>query len=224
MTKLNEFEKTHAFLRGWLQGREYHQTLEAVEFAERYHTGTRKDGVTPEFYHQISIVLHLTTLLSGVRESNREAVLTAAVLHDLCEDYDVSTADVEARFSAELAEIVARLSKYTTDGEQESSLAKTPELYYGELSLCPVASIVKGADRVNNFQTMAGVLSKDKQISYMDECDIHIIPMLKKARKLFPDQQPVYENLKFSLKSQMSLIKGIHAAEQGAIEVMKACI
>ena len=59
---MNNFEKAEVSLRYWLIGRGYIQALKAMEFGKRYHKGLRKDGVTPEFHHQISIAQYVRTL------------------------------------------------------------------------------------------------------------------------------------------------------------------
>lgn len=54
--------KREISLRYFLQGAEYFLALEAMQFAQQYHRGVRKDGVTPEFDHQISIAHFVRTL------------------------------------------------------------------------------------------------------------------------------------------------------------------
>ncbi len=48
-------------LRTWLYGKDYFLALDALEFASRYHRGLRKDGKTPEFFHQVFIVNYIRT-------------------------------------------------------------------------------------------------------------------------------------------------------------------
>ncbi len=37
------FEKMKIAIRYWMKGRGYYTALKAMDFAEKYHTGTRKD-------------------------------------------------------------------------------------------------------------------------------------------------------------------------------------
>ena len=76
----------------------------------------------------------------------------------------------------------------------------------------PLASIAKGVDRMHNFQSMSGVFDLDKQQRYMEETEQYIIPMLKEARKNFPEQEPVYQNIKHVLRTQIELFYLVHAA------------
>ena len=192
------FEKHLISMRYWMLGKNYHRAVLAMEFASKYHDGTRKDGFTPEFHHQISIAHYLRTL-PDLR--NQEDVLSAAFLHDTVEDYDVSLTDIEGRFGADVARAVKKLSKVL------KGYKKSPDEYYQGMIECPIASVVKGGDRVHNHQTMAGVFSLDKQHQYITETKDYLLPMLKESRRKYPDQELAYENIKHALKGQIELIE-----------------
>ena len=207
----DEFAKKKSSLRYWLLGcsetnRSFLSSLEAMEFGAGFHTGTRKDGVTPEFHHQISIACYLRTLLGKMRFPSE--TLSAIMLHDVSEDYDVGFEELEAKFGPIVTEAVHRLTK------KFRGQVKNTEQYFEEISNCPIASIVKGADRINNVQTMVGVFSIEKQKAYIKEVDDHFLPMLKAARRRFPDQEAIYENIKMMLISQSHLIRAIHEAKE----------
>lgn len=172
--------------------------LEAMEYASHYHTGMRKDGKTPEFHHQVSIALFLRTLEKGLLFP--QETIAAAILHDVVEDYNVSTSEIKLKFGDAVANAVNALSK-SADG-----FKKAEGDYYHIIGTNPIASVVKGADRINNVQTMPGVFSKEKQRSYVAESKNLILPMLKVARRKFPAQEAVYENIKHMLVSQLSII------------------
>jgi (p)ppGpp synthase/HD superfamily hydrolase len=201
-----DFEKYHISLRYWMLGKNYHRAVLAMEFASQYHIGTRKDGYTPEFHHQISIAHYLRTL-PDLR--NQEDVLAAAFLHDTVEDYDVSLTDIESRFGADVARSVKKLSKIV------KGYKKSPEEYYQSMIECPIASVVKGGDRVHNHQTMHGAsFSTEKQYKYITETKELILPMLKEARRKYPDQELAYENIKHALKGQIELIELVINAQR----------
>ena len=192
----SKLEKNRIAIRYWLQGRGYLNTLKAMDFGANYHVGSRKDG-TPEFYHQISIVSYLRTLPSLDR---LEDTLTTAFLHDIREDYNVSHDTISSKFGKDVADAVSKLSKESGDNLHK---------YFAPMSECPIASIVKGADRIHNFQTMTEVFTKEKQEEYILECKLYIMPMLKEARRKFVSQEPAYENIKLVLTNQMELIEQI---------------
>lgn len=184
--------------RAWLLGKEYYKAVEALEFAAKLHTGIRKDQVTPEFHHQISIGHYLRTL-PNLR--NQELVLTVGLLHDTLEDKDIPPEEISERFGKPVADAVWLLSKKYRGKKKE------PREYYEAMTICPFASVVKGGDRIHNFQTMHSVFTCEKQLKYIAECEEHILPMLREARNNFPDQELAYENIKHALKGQIELLR-----------------
>lgn len=198
MTQLTQYEKLRISLRYFLLGKGYYKAAEALEFAERYHTGTRKDGVTPEFQHQIEIAHYVRTLSL----LHPEDTLTAVILHDTPEDYDVSQLIIESKFGAPVSVATELVDKNRWESKERQ---------FEAIANDPIASIVKGADRSHNVQTMVGVFSPEKQLRYVDEVEKLFFPMLKTARRRFPQQEPAYENIKHILVSQITLIKAIHS-------------
>ena len=83
--------------------------------------------------------------------------------------------------------------------------------YFFEMSQSPVSSIGKGGDRIMNLNSMAGVFPLAKQISYCEETRTHFFKMLKTARRLFPEQELAYENLKFTMTAQLSIFESANA-------------
>lgn len=195
-----EYDKLRSALRYWLYGNQYYISVKAMEFAAKYHNGMRKDGITPEFYHQLSIAGYIRTL--GLLHP--EETMAVAFLHDIVEDYNVSISELERRFGKQVSFAVSLLSK-KKDGY---TIENAP--YYLNICNNPIASIVKGADRIHNFQTMIDVFDIPKQQKYIEDCKEGILPMLKKARRKYPEQEPAYENIKHALLSQIDLIECIH--------------
>lgn len=195
---MNKFDKMRVAMKYWLHGKGYHNAVRAMEFAAKYHVGMRKDGETPEFHHQVSITSYLRTLPALVKQ---EEVLAAGFLHDIVEDHNISLKVIAGEFGEVVTEAVRLLSK-KIDGEGIEDLSG----YFNGMSKNNIASIVKGADRIHNFQTMLDVFTEEKKKDYMSECKEFIIPMLKEARRRFPQQEPAYENIKLVLLSQIELI------------------
>lgn len=195
-----QFEKLEISLRYFLLGREYYDAARALEFAKKYHTGVRKDGITPEIQHQIEIVHFLRTLLPSFIYP--QEVLIAGFLHDTCEDYpEVTPEIIEKNFGSRVAHSVSLLNKN----------GKVLPYYFEQIANDEIASIVKGADRIHNLQSMIGVFTPEKQMNYMLEVQEHFLPMLKAARRKFPQQEAAYENIKHLLNSQLELISALHS-------------
>lgn len=195
---MNKYEKMRVAMRYWLHGKGFTEAVKAMEFAADHHIGFRKDGTTPEFHHQISIASYIRTLPEVMHP---QETLATTFLHDVVEDYDVDLQVIEVEFGKRVRRAVSLLSKKIGGYETKN------EEYYMSMRDNAVASIVKGADRMHNFQTMPGVFTQDKQRRYIEECEKFILPMLKAARKKFPEQEPAYENIKHVLLSQIGLLK-----------------
>lgn len=186
-------------LRGFLCGRGYFKAAEAMDYAASFHTGVRKDGTTPEFAHQVSIVSYLCTLLPHLRYP--EETLAVGFLHDVIEDYEVTASDIESQFGNQVATSTVAMSKVYL------GVKRSPESVAQAQAADPIASLVKGADRINNQQTMPGVFSQEKILAYLDETRALILPMLKLARRRFPDQELAYQNVRTLLLSQVELLE-----------------
>ena len=201
MTSHPKHDKMVLTLRYFLLGAQYYKALEGMEFAMFHHTGTRKDGVTPEFHHQVMIAHYIRTLLPSLLYP--EDTITAVLLHDVTEDYNVPHDEINKRFGERVGHSVFLMDKN----------GKTAEQYIRGMSTDAIASIGKGADRINNMSTMSGVFSMEKQQKYINEVRQVLLPMVKIARRQFPQQEPAYENVKHVLELQCNLIEATIGAK-----------
>jgi (p)ppGpp synthase/HD superfamily hydrolase len=201
--RFQNFEKSKLAMRYFLQGRKYHLALKALDFAEKYHVGVRKDGISHEFSHQISQAGFVRTLENSLLYP--EETIATVFLHDVVEDYDVSKETIDNVFGTIVGTAVELMTNKHSDGSK-----KNKDAYYRAMADNAICSITKPIDRKHNHQTMVGVFSPDKQIRYMDETSEHILPMMKIARKIFTSQEAAYLNISTVLKIQMELIKNIH--------------
>jgi len=204
MPSIDEFTKRGIALRYWLLGRQWHLASEAQEFAQTYHAGTRKDGVTPEMDHQVQVAHYVRTLHEHLLYP--EETIATAFLHDVREDYDVSDEEIRERFGDRVADAVAAMTK-TFRGT-----ARDPDVVFEQIAGDPIASIAKGADRIHNQHTAFGVFTAEKICDYITETEEYFLPMLRSARTRYTRQEPVYENLKFVLVSQVRLLRAVSAA------------
>jgi len=199
-----QYEKSFTSLRHWLMGRGYYRATQALQTMRDRHKGMRKDGITPVEIHPLTVTQYVRTLEPALLHP--EETIAASLLHDTVEDTGMAIGEIERMFGEQVAMAVQLLSK--TDGTR-----RTPdEAYYTMMCSNAIASVAKGADRAHNIQSMIGVFSLAKQREYLDETRQHVLPMLKHARRNFPQQYPAYMNLKLMLISQLELIEHIHAA------------
>lgn len=206
---MQPYEKRVISMRYWLLGKGYHRAIAAMEFGMRYHTGTRKDGVTHEFAHQIEMA-HYARTLSGVLDM--ESLLCVVFLHDCPEDYGVHPDELRALFGDDVANAVWAMTKKWRGQAREVD----EDAFFQTMAHDPLASVAKGVDRDHNIKSMLGVFMPGKQISYCDYAEQKIIPMLKAARRLFPQQEPAYENIKHVLSGRIALIRAMHTRETKA--------
>lgn len=200
---MERYNKLLIALRYYLYGKaednkDYLMTLKALDFSVRIHTGTRKDKITPEFQHQLEIAHYIRTLPNIMYKPETIAV---ALLHDICEDYEVEFTEIESKFGEQVSDAVQLLTK------EYKGIKKNIDDYFLFMQYDPIASIVKGADRINNQNSMVGVFTDEKINEYIYETETYILPMLRQARKRMPEQEAAYESIKISLTTQNRLIR-----------------
>ena len=178
--KKTEYKKLLQSLRYWILGvaetkPEYYLVLQALNVAEKYHTGRRKND-EHEFSHQITIISYLKTLHLYFKDPI--SVFIVAILHDTIEDYPESADEIKLLFEKQF-DMIMRISKIRNG-------IKIPyEQYFSEMQNCEVCSIVKLVDRMANISTMFNAFSLEKQRSYVDELSLWFLPMLKFSKRKF---------------------------------------
>ena len=200
---MNIHEKRQLVLYQQLQGAGYFNALSAFQFASRSHKGTRKDGITPEFSHQIEIALFALLLPDLLY---REETIATIALHDVREDFGISDGEIRSLFrDPAFADRVAHAVHAMT--KKYRGVIRDLDELFAQMALDPIASIAKGCDRQHNILSMIGVFTPEKQRQYVGEVRSEFLPMLKTARRNFPHQIRAYELLKFNLETQIELIE-----------------
>jgi len=193
-------------------GRGYFQACKAFRHAEELHNGLRKDGITPEFAHQIWIASFAITL--PIPAELVERILIAIFYHDSMEDKNLSREELGKLHGEDVADIIWRLTKKTR-GTQISK-----EEYFIRLIGRMESIIIKAIDRLHNLKTMVGVFSTEKMLSYAQEAIDFFLPMLKEGRKQFPEYDALFHLLDSVLRLQaetiISLIHHIQSENKGA--------
>ena len=205
---MEKFNKLRIAMRYRLLGAaqaapEFKVALAAFDFAETNTVGFRKDNKTPNFMHPMEVIAYLMTVQPSLRHPGES--MAAAALHDIVEDTRISLDEIQERFGSRVAHATRRLSK-VVGGVKVGSLAE----YFESMLDCPIAPAVKGSDRINNQGTMVGAFSPAKQMEYVEETERYILPMVKQARRLYSDQEAVFENIKLVMQNQVLLVRAIH--------------
>lgn len=124
--------------------------------AAAHHGQTRKSTDTPYFSHPAAVAL----ILAGQGFAD-EAVLAAALLHDVVEDTAVTAAQLRAEFPPPIPEYVAALSetKVAADGTKRPWLDRKRE-WVARIVASPVeVRAIALADKLHNLTTIALDLS-----------------------------------------------------------------
>ena len=186
------------------ENREWYAAVEALELAIEKHDGMfRANQVTPYIVHPVEVASYAFTLPRLMRPVQTTAAL---LMHDIMEDCHVSYQSLCDQFGAEIADGVEAMSK-VVDGAKKSN-----EQYFGALSRSVIGSIGKACDRVNNQSTMED-FPPERQLKQVTETETFILPLIKAARRRFPQQELAYENAKLVLKTQVALIRSMHREE-----------
>lgn len=121
----------------------------AFRIAAEAHRNQQRDDGRPYLTHPVRVA---RVLLEEWEQDGLE-LIQAALLHDVVEDSEVTLADIEERFGAEVAGLVDHLTKPpVAEGEEKSA---RDARYYERLSEGPEgAKLVKLADRLDNLRDM----------------------------------------------------------------------
>lgn len=123
---------------------------QAFEFAYCLHAGQRRASGEPYICHPIAVAGLLRDL------GGSGAMIAAGFLHDVVEDTEITPAEIEARFGAEvrqLVEGVTKLSKLNFSSKTESQAENFRRMFLAMAQDIRVI-VVKLADRLHNMRTL----------------------------------------------------------------------
>lgn len=170
------------------------QTIEVLPYAKAMHQGQVRKGQDriPYIYHPLLVACHGLAL--GLEDDN---FISAALLHDVCEDCQVSWEELPV--NEETRSAVFLLTK---DPSPEGKTEAGKQNYYSAIAKNRTATMIKLLDRCNNISGMAAGFSEKKMINYMKETEKWIYPLLQKAQKNFPE----YSNQLFLIQYHMASV------------------
>lgn len=197
-----DYLKQKTYLKGWLLGKGYFKALKAMEFAQLHHNGKRKDG-QEEFSHQVSQACYAITLSDYLLYP--EDTFCVIFSHDLLEDKGITVSTITDMFGERVGNSTRLMSKVLPNQPKIPN-----DIYYHHMSEDAIASVCKGFDRLHNLMSMLNAFKPEKQVEYLEESLEKVVPMLKKARKLFPEQHNIYQNIKYVMINQIQLYKALN--------------
>ena len=98
---------------------------------------------------------------------------------------------------------VALMTFSVMEGETKET-AKTR--YYNLLLESREAAITKLIDRCHNVSSMAGTFSVEKLRAYIDETRQYVLPLLRKIKRLYPEDSDKLFALKYHMTSVVDAI------------------
>lgn len=125
--------------------------IEAFRFARDAHEAIgqrRKYTGEPYIVHPLAVA----TLVRSVPHT--EAMLAAALLHDVVEDTPVTLEEINARFGSDIAELVHWLTDVSRPQDGNRATRKHLDLLH-TAKATPAAKTIKLADLIDNTRTIA---------------------------------------------------------------------
>lgn len=180
--RMYTYVKTYASIKG------LEQTIQVLPYARELHKGQvrkGKEGI-PYIYHPLLMACHALSL--GLDDDN---LISAILLHDVCEDCGVAVEDLPVN------DVVKEAVELVTKND-----LKDTERYYMDIAENDIAVMVKLIDRCNNISSMASCFSKKRMIEYINETEKYIYPLLKAAKT----RCSKYSNQVFLIKYHMTSV------------------
>ncbi|MCL2062114.1 MAG: bifunctional (p)ppGpp synthetase/guanosine-3',5'-bis(diphosphate) 3'-pyrophosphohydrolase [Firmicutes bacterium] len=142
---------------------------DALSFAERMHKGqTREDG-DPFISHPVAVADIVMELGLGY------TAVAAALLHDSVEDTTATEEDVRNNFGAEIADLVAGVTKFKnlTFSSKEDEQAKNFLKMFFAMAKDIRVLIIKLADRLHNMRTLDAKRPASQKAKAQETLDIY---------------------------------------------------
>ncbi len=189
-------DKMYTYIRGYASALGMHDTIKALSFARDKHNGQCRKSGDPYIIHPLTMACNALSL--GIKE---DAIIATILLHDVCEDCGVEVSELPVSDKARRG--VELMTFKVMPGEtKESAKAR----YYAMLLESREALITKIIDRCHNVSSMAGTFSKEKLKAYIVETREYVYPLIRKAKRLYPEDSDVLFALKYHMCSVVDSI------------------
>lgn len=192
-------ERTYSRLKSLAEAEGLTETRRALAYAREKHAGQYRMPPCGTSV-RIPYILHplMMTAVAHAMGIREDAVLAAAMLHDVCEDCGVLPSELP--FSQTVRDAVCRLTKDKDAFDKNEEAAE--HAYLEGLRENRIALFVKCLDRNHNLSTMAASFPPDRLRKYVRETEDDIMPLLDELDAMCPDlRDPA-----FLLRQQMQAI------------------
>lgn len=190
-------EKMYTYIKGFATGAGMKETLKALSFAREKHCGQMRKSGQAYIVHPLTMACDAVSM--GIRD---DTVVATILLHDVCEDCGVSVAELP--FSETVKKGVELMTFQVMDGETKETAKNR---YYNMMLQSREATLTKLIDRCHNVSSMAGTFSVEKLKSYIEETRHYVLPLLKKAKSVYPEDADMLFLLKYHIVSVVDSIE-----------------
>ena len=190
-------EKMYTYLRGYATGAKMHETLKALTFARMHHNGQKRKSGDPYIVHPLTMACNALSL--GIRD---DEIIATILLHDVCEDCNVCFQELPV--NDRVRNSVALMTFQVMSGETKDTAKNR---YYNLILQDRAATITKLLDRCHNVSSMAGTFSTENLKAYIEETRQYVLPLLRKAKTIYPEDSDILFVLKYHITSVVDSVE-----------------
>lgn len=144
---------------------------EAYELAEKAHRGQKRKSGEDYIQHPLHAALYLARIGMGSK------TVSAAILHDVPEDTEVTLAEVAEKFDPEIATLVdgvTKLGKIRLRGTKEEIFLENLRKMFLAMAADIRVVIIKLADRIHNMETLDALPPEKQQRIALETMEIFV--------------------------------------------------
>lgn len=187
--------------------------IKAYNFAEVGHREQKRKSGEPYITHPLNVAKLIASI------NGTEAMVIAALLHDLLEDTTVSEIEIKESFGADILKIVkacTNLSSISLYQEKDEIEAERLRNIFLVLASEPRAAVIKIADRLHNMRTISALNADRAKIIANETLSVHAPISRRLGLRLFTSEledlsfqvinKDAYNITKFELEKTENLI------------------
>ncbi|MDO4489607.1 MAG: hypothetical protein Q4B85_00825 [Lachnospiraceae bacterium] len=211
--RLFDENRLYSLLEEYLESNGLSQSLALLPYMKEKHQGQVRQGKdkVPYYSHPLQVACHAIAL--GFIEDD---LISAALLHDICEDCAIPPGELPASKETQLAVSVltkqklkkpekhAGTEKWMLYHEQERLRNHS---YYEGIRSNRIAAIVKLLDRCNNLSCMCTAWKPEKLAEYIIETEEFILPLLQSLQRDYPEYTSQCFLIQYHMQSVMESVR-----------------
>ncbi len=215
--RLFDEEEIYSTLENFLKEHALDQSLQLLPYVKKMHGEQVRSGKDqiPFYSHPIHVALHAAAL--GFTD---DTVISAALLHDICEDCEIlpeelpASPDTRTAVSVLTKESIKKPSPDASEAEWLQYYHREEvrnDAYYNGLRRNKTASIVKLLDRCNNVSGMSSAWNHEKLAEYIHETERWIYPLLDYLKETCPEYSSQLFLIAYHMRSVVEAVRHLIA-------------